>query len=88
MKVDQDHGITKSEETSSPRMPPRWIVHGAWRVHRGLHKLSGGRFLWPASNKRGWGAAEPKLDGYAGTRSTKTPAIVLEPRQQTEQAFA
>jgi F420H(2)-dependent quinone reductase len=25
-------------------------------VHRALHRLSGGRFLWGASNKRGWGA--------------------------------
>lgn len=37
-------------------MPPPWFVHLAWRVHRGLHKLSGGRFLWTPANKRGWGA--------------------------------
>jgi len=130
----------KSEETTPPKMPPRWLVHGAWRVHRALYKLSGGRFLWATSNKRGWGAlrlamngwdeghpawwlnlraqpdavvrltgqeprpvhapsvegpqrdrlwrrwaaVEPKLDGYASTRSTKTPVVVLEPRAQTE----
>ncbi|MGH2754377.1 MAG: nitroreductase/quinone reductase family protein [Actinomycetota bacterium] len=45
-----------TEETSPPSMPPRWFVHGAWRVHRALYKLSGGRFLWTTSNKRGWGA--------------------------------
>jgi deazaflavin-dependent oxidoreductase (nitroreductase family) len=31
----------------------------AWRVHRGLYRLSGGRFLWEPSNeptKRSWGA--------------------------------
>jgi F420H(2)-dependent quinone reductase len=44
----------KSEETTPPRMPPRWLVHGAWRVHRALYKLSGDRFLWATSNKRGW----------------------------------
>jgi deazaflavin-dependent oxidoreductase (nitroreductase family) len=137
-------------------------VHTAWRVHRALYKLSGGRFLWTTSNKRGWGAlrlttvgrktgrersvivgyiedgpdlvlvamngwdeghpawwlnlkahpdavvrmpdaesrnvhaheveggsrdrlwqrwaaVQSELDGYAGTRSTKTPVIVLEP---------
>ncbi|HEV2754742.1 MAG TPA: nitroreductase/quinone reductase family protein [Actinomycetota bacterium] len=169
--VGQDEGITRSEETSPPRIPPRWLVHGAWRVHRGLYKLSGGRFLWTTSNKRGWGAlrlttvgrksgqersvivgyledgpnlvllamngwdeghpawwlnlraqpdavvrltgqepqpvharsvqgqqrdrlwrrwaaVEPKLDGYASTRSTETPVIVLEPREPTEPAFA
>ena len=39
-----------------PRVPPSWFVHAAWRVHRLLHRLSGGRFLWTPSNKRGWGA--------------------------------
>ena len=39
-----------------PRIPPPWFVHTAWRVHRALHRLSGGRFLWTTSNKRGWGA--------------------------------
>src|SRR3954468_19281936 len=31
-------------------------VHKAWRAHRALYRLSGGRFLWTTSNKRGWGA--------------------------------
>jgi F420H(2)-dependent quinone reductase len=42
--------------TTTPRVPPAWFVHTAWRVHRALHRLSGGRFLWTPSNKRGWGA--------------------------------
>ena len=43
-------------ETRSPKMPPRWFVHTFWRVHRGLYRLSGGRFLWTTASKRGWGA--------------------------------
>ncbi|RBY86433.1 nitroreductase family deazaflavin-dependent oxidoreductase [Blastococcus sp. TF02A-30] len=39
-----------------PRIPPTWFVRTAWRVHRALHRLSGGRFLWTPANKRGWGA--------------------------------
>ena len=39
-----------------PKMPPRWFVHTAWRVHRALYRLSGGRFLWTPASKRGWGA--------------------------------
>jgi deazaflavin-dependent oxidoreductase (nitroreductase family) len=39
-----------------PRVPPAWFVHAAWRVHRLLYRLSGGRFLWTPANKRGWGA--------------------------------
>lgn len=37
-------------------MPPPWFVHTAWRVHRALYRLSGGRFLWTPANKLGWGA--------------------------------
>ena len=40
----------------TPRKPPPWFVHAAWRVHRLLYRLSGGRFLWTTANKRGWGA--------------------------------
>ncbi len=42
--------------TRPPKVPPPWFVHGAWRAHRALYRLSGGRFLWTPSNKRGWGA--------------------------------
>ena len=31
-------------------------MHTAWRLHRALYRLSGGRFLWTTSNKRGWGS--------------------------------
>ena len=43
-------------ETRSPKMPPRWFVHAFWRMHRGLYRLSRGRFLWTTASKRGWGA--------------------------------
>ena len=42
--------------TRPPRVPPPWFVHTAWRAHRALYRLSGGRFLWTTSNRRGWGA--------------------------------
>ena len=42
--------------TGPPKVPPPWFVHLAWRAHRALYRLSGGRFLWTPSNKRGWGA--------------------------------
>lgn len=42
--------------TPAPSAPPKWFVHAAWRVHRALYRLSGGRFLWTPTNKRGWGA--------------------------------
>jgi F420H(2)-dependent quinone reductase len=42
--------------TRPPRLPPTWFIHAFWRAHRVLYRLSGGRFLWTTSNKRGWGA--------------------------------
>jgi deazaflavin-dependent oxidoreductase (nitroreductase family) len=43
-------------EVESPRLPPPWFMHTFWRLHRWLYRLSGGRFLWTPSSKRGWGA--------------------------------
>lgn len=42
--------------TDAPKLPPAWFKHAFWRVHRVLHRLSGGRFLWTPASKRGWGA--------------------------------
>jgi deazaflavin-dependent oxidoreductase (nitroreductase family) len=39
-------------------------VHVAWRVHRALYRLSGGRFLWTPENKRGWGALHLTTTGH------------------------
>jgi deazaflavin-dependent oxidoreductase (nitroreductase family) len=155
-----------SATTRPPRVPPAWFVHTAWRVHRALYRISGGRFLWTPANKRGWGAlrlttigrtsgqersvivgyledgddlvtlamngwedgdpswwrnlqahpdavvrvadgeprpvraraatgeerkrlwqrwraVNPDLDGFAGRRSTETPVVVLEPRDES-----
>jgi F420H(2)-dependent quinone reductase len=40
-----------------PRVPPRWFVRGAWKVHRALYRLTGGRLgLW-RPKPGGWGTA-------------------------------
>ena len=41
--------------TSTPRLPPRWFVRGAWVVHRAIYRLTPGRFgLWRPKEHR-WG---------------------------------
>lgn len=43
--------------TSAPkkRLPPRWFIHFAWRVHRAITRVTGGRRgLWLARPGR-WG---------------------------------
>lgn len=53
--ITQEEVSVGTLDSHPPKRPPAWFVHGAWRVHRALYKLSGGRFLWTTSNKRGWG---------------------------------
>ncbi|MBK9178265.1 MAG: nitroreductase family deazaflavin-dependent oxidoreductase [Acidimicrobiales bacterium] len=59
----------------APRVPPRWFVTTAWKVHRGLYRLGGGtRFLWPPGGKRGWGAL--RLTS-TGRRSGEPRSVIL-----------
>ena len=52
-----------------PKMPPPWFVHAAWRAHRAIYRLSGGRFLWTTSSKRGWGALHLTTTGRRSGRA-------------------
>ena len=53
------------------RKPPAWFVHTAWRIHRMLYRLTGGRFLWTPANKRGWGAMLLTTTGRTSGRERK-----------------
>jgi F420H(2)-dependent quinone reductase len=53
---DEGGRAVPTPRTQPAKVPPTWFVHIAWRVHRLLYRLSGGRFLWPPGGKRGWGA--------------------------------
>lgn len=57
-----------------PRTPPPWFVHTAWRAHRALHRLSGGRFLWPPSERHGWGALRLTT---VGRRSGQERSVIV-----------
>jgi deazaflavin-dependent oxidoreductase (nitroreductase family) len=60
--------------TPTPKHPPPWFVHTAWRVHRALYRLSGGRFLWTTSNKRGWGSL---LLTTVGRKSGQERSVII-----------
>ena len=32
-----------NDATKSPPLPPRWFIRLAWRIHRGIHRITGGR---------------------------------------------
>jgi F420H(2)-dependent quinone reductase len=60
--------------TRTPTIPPPWFVHTAWRVHRALYRLSGGRFLWTTSSRRGWGALRLTT---VGRRSGRERSVIV-----------
>jgi deazaflavin-dependent oxidoreductase (nitroreductase family) len=39
----------------SVRLPPRWFIPTAWAVHRGLYRLTGGRFGLRRATADRWG---------------------------------
>lgn len=64
--------------TPAPKLPPRWFMHLFWRVHRGLCRVSGGRFLWTPASKRGWGAVRLTTVGRRSGRERQVIVGYLE----------
>jgi deazaflavin-dependent oxidoreductase (nitroreductase family) len=60
--------------TTTAKLPPAWFKHTFWRVHRFVYRLSGGRFLWTTSSKRGWGALHLTT---VGRKSGKQRSVIL-----------
>ncbi|MEV6349750.1 nitroreductase/quinone reductase family protein [Actinoplanes sp. NPDC051851] len=61
-------------DTRPVRVPPRWFAHAAWRVHRAVYTVTGGRIgLWrPGQTK--WGAFRLTV---VGRRSGKARSVIL-----------
>lgn len=66
-------GTMPQGRDTQPRLPPRWFVRLAWRVHRGLFRLTRGRVgLWrPRGNT--WGTLRLTTTG----RRTGEPRSVM-----------
>jgi F420H(2)-dependent quinone reductase len=60
--------------TTTAKLPPAWFKHAFWRVHRLMYRLSGGRFLWTTSSKRGWGALHLTT---IGRKSGRQRSVIL-----------
>jgi deazaflavin-dependent oxidoreductase (nitroreductase family) len=35
--------VPTSPTSPAARIPPRWVVRGAWKIHRAIYKVTGGR---------------------------------------------
>jgi len=56
------------------RLPPEWVRKTAWRVHRGLYRITGGRLgLW-RPKQGGWGALRLTA---VGRRSGEPRSVIL-----------
>ncbi len=63
--------------TSTPKrasLPPRFVVRGAWVIHRAIHRLSGGRMGLRKAKEGTWGMMRLRT---IGRRSGKERAAIL-----------
>ena len=61
-------------QARSPRLPPTWFIHLAWRTHRGLYRVSRGRVgLWRPKQNR-WGTLRLTT---TGRRSGQPRSVIL-----------
>lgn len=52
-----------STTPASPWLPPRWVIRAAWKVHRGLHRVTGGRFGLRSPDDDRYGLAQLTVTG-------------------------
>lgn len=67
-----------TDATKPPKIPSHWYVNVAWRIHRALYKISGGRFLWTPASKRGWGAMRLTTTGRVSGKERNVIVGYLE----------
>jgi len=53
---------TNENPEKPPRLPPRWVIRGFWRMHRALYRFTGGRI----------GVSRPKPGSWGTLRLTTT----------------
>ncbi|MDJ0336055.1 nitroreductase/quinone reductase family protein [Salinibacterium sp. G-O1] len=64
--------MNKSDKT--PKLPPRWFIRVAWRIHRAIYRITGGRRgLWLAQPDK-WGAMRVTT---IGRRTGKLRSVIL-----------
>ena len=51
------------QPTKQASVPPRWIVRSFWSMHRGLYRLTGGRFGLRRAKADRWGMARLTTTG-------------------------
>jgi deazaflavin-dependent oxidoreductase (nitroreductase family) len=60
--------------TAKKRLPPRWFIHVAWRVHRAIHRITGGRRGLALARPGKWGTMKLTT---VGRKSGRTREAIL-----------
>ena len=61
-------------DTKEPTMPPRWFVRLAWAIHRGLFRITGGRFGLREARPDKWGMFRLTV---TGRKSGEARSVIL-----------
>jgi deazaflavin-dependent oxidoreductase (nitroreductase family) len=64
--------------TPTAKLPPPWFIHFAWRFHRALYRITGGRVLWMPGRRFGWGAMRLTTTGWKTGRERSVIIGYLE----------
>jgi deazaflavin-dependent oxidoreductase (nitroreductase family) len=64
----------EDKSPGSPWLPPRWVIRAAWAVHRGMYRVSGGRFGLQRARPKKWGTMRLTV---TGRRTGRQRAVIL-----------
>jgi deazaflavin-dependent oxidoreductase (nitroreductase family) len=66
--------MSSEERRSQAKLPPRWFVRSAWKVHRGLYRITRGRFALRRAKPGRWGMMRVTT---IGRRSGQERPVIL-----------
>ncbi len=66
--------VSENRQSKGPWLPPRWVIRTAWAVHRGLYRITGGRFALQRAKPQHWGTMRLTV---TGRRSGRERPVIL-----------
>ncbi len=62
---------TETRAATTParaKLPPRWVIRAAWKIHRAIYSFTGGRIGLKPSSEKAWGMLRLKTVGRKSGR--------------------
>ena len=70
--------MAEKKRNKKPWLPPRWFIRAAWYTHRGLYRVTGGRFGLRSAKPDQWGMMRLTT---TGRRSGQERSVILAYRE-------